>query len=195
MASFGDLTAFAPSLHSTIADIQAIVEAQATAEKLPSAGAIPEAARQLIDKARSLGWQKLTFPGTARMPAFSLAFNGSGQFAYQRVLESELTETVICNGSTLWSLYPEIGLAGQRPFSRFHQMDYARTVPYFVPKAEDLARGADLKLIDAATVAVIPHQVATDENGGNSSWRYIWFLLRMAAWPNDVLWRCQAALS
>src|SRR5207237_2291095 len=56
---FGDLTQFAPGLHTTWADIYAIAEAEAAPEKRPQPGTIDESARKLIDKARSGGWQTL----------------------------------------------------------------------------------------------------------------------------------------
>ena len=163
---FGDLTAFAPGLHTTMADIYATVEAEATAEKQPLIGVVPEAARRLIDKARSAGWQTLTIPGYARVPGFNVVFNGAGQFTYERVLDSGLHEQVIGDGASLLSLYPEIGLGGRRPFSRFHQGELAEMVPWYLPKAEYLAHGADLKMVDDSTVAIVPRLVAEKEKDG-----------------------------
>jgi Tfp pilus assembly protein PilF len=54
-------------------------------------------------------------------------------------------------------LYPELGLGARRTVSRFHRMDFAGLVPWALPRPEDLARGADLKVVPERTVALIPH--------------------------------------
>ena len=61
---------------------------------------------------------------------------------------------------------PDSGLTW-RQRSRFHRTDFARLVPSLVPAAEDLAHGADVKLIDERTVAVIPvgAETAKDRRG------------------------------
>ena len=64
---------------------------------------------------------------------------------------------MVCDGKTLWHLYPDLGLAARRGVSRFHRLDLARSIPWTLPLPEDLARGADLELVDEHTVAVVPH--------------------------------------
>src|SRR5207244_3223198 len=67
-----------------------------------------------------------------------------------------LRERVACDGRTLLHLYPQLGLAGRRAVSRFHRADLSDLVPWYLPPAADLARGADLKLIGERTVAIVP---------------------------------------
>ncbi len=152
---FTDLMQYAPGLRTSQADILATLEAEADVE-LPTLGTSDASARKLIDKARSAGWQTLTVPADGPLPNYKIHHNGSGQFAYERMLVSGLREGVICDGTTLWQLYPEIGLAAKRPFSRHHQHLAASINPAFVPSADELARGHDLKVIDTSTVALVP---------------------------------------
>lgn len=163
---FGDLTAFAPGLHTSLADIYAAVEAEATAEKPALPGMIDPGARKLIDRARAAGWQTLTVPGHAKAPGFTVTFDGAGRFAYERVYDTGLHEKVIGDGTTLWSLYPDIGLGGRRPFSRFHHEEFAELLPWLLPRAEELAVGADLRLVNGATVAIVSRQLAAKDNTG-----------------------------
>ena len=67
---------------------------------------------------------------------------------------------MVCDGQTLLHLYPDLGLGARRTVTRFHRLEFARIVPWFIPPLDDLARGADLKLVAERTVAVIPHGVA-----------------------------------
>ena len=64
---------------------------------------------------------------------------------------------MVCDGKTLWHLYPELGLAAKRTVSRFHRLDFAHSLPWTLPLPEDLAHGADLVLLAPNTVAVVPH--------------------------------------
>ncbi|MCI0684634.1 MAG: FecR domain-containing protein, partial [Gemmataceae bacterium] len=154
---FGDLTIHAPGLNTSWADIQNTVTLEAQQQRPVAAGKIDEAARALIDKARQTGWHAVSYPGVGRIPGFNVLANGAGQFTYQRVLSSGLIEQVICDGETLWHLYPEIGLGARRPFSRFHFGELSRWTPWSMPKAEDLALGADLRAVNATTVALVRH--------------------------------------
>src|SRR5262249_36860905 len=76
---------------------------------------------------------------------------------WDRVLPIGLREQVVCDGKTLLHLYPEIGLGARRTVSRFHRADFAELVPWVLPPAEELARGADLVNLDPQTVAIVPH--------------------------------------
>jgi hypothetical protein len=64
---------------------------------------------------------------------------------------------VVCDGKTLWHSYPDLGLAARRSVSRFHRIDFSESVPFALPAPEDLARGADLRLMAADTVILVPH--------------------------------------
>ncbi len=151
---FSDLTLFAPGLHTTEADIKGVLEA----EGVPSAnkGTVDPAARQLIDQARNAGWQTLTLPGQKPREKLRLVFNGQGHFRYERVLDSGLRETVLCDGQALYHLYAEIGLGSRRLVNRFHRAAFTDVVPWALPPADDLAHGFDVKALDVSAVAIIP---------------------------------------
>src|SRR5262249_41666267 len=62
--------------------------------------------------------------------------------------------------------------------SRFHRSDFSAIVPWAIPAPEDLARGADLKLIDERTAALIPHGASSkkDAKGKPLPYRRIHFV-------------------
>src|SRR5581483_11455073 len=150
---FRDLVAYAPGLNTSAADIRAVLEAEGPPDADDVSGSIDPAARALIDTARGAGWQAVTLPGEG--PAdWRIVFDGKGRHAFERALPSGLRERVVCDGRTLLHLYPEIGLGARRTLSRFHREEFARLVPWLLPPAEDLARGAELRRIARRTVAV-----------------------------------------
>jgi tetratricopeptide (TPR) repeat protein len=157
---FYDLVAYCPGLNTSAADIEAVLEAEAFPDPHSKRGQIDEAARVLIDKSRPAGWQALTLTGEDSQAGVTILFDGSGCYAWQRTLPPGIRERVVCDGKTLLHLYPQLGLAARRSVSRFHREDFADLVPWVVPPAEDLARGADLKRMDERTVAIIPHGAA-----------------------------------
>src|SRR5262249_48563539 len=88
--------------------------------------------------------------------AVNVFFDGTGRFAYEQVLPEGLRERVVCDGTTLLHLYPELGLGARRQVTRFHRAEFARTLPWILLSADDLAHGADLKCIGERTVAILP---------------------------------------
>jgi tetratricopeptide (TPR) repeat protein len=149
-----DLVACAPGLNTTAADHHAVVEQEAAPSADGKLGAIDEGARQLLDRAREGVWRSLTRPSDSD---WTITFDGTGSHIWDRRLPSGLHEQVVCDGRTLWHIYPELGLAARRKLSRFHRQAFTGVVPWVVPPAEDLARGADLRLRDENTVAIVPH--------------------------------------
>ncbi len=95
-------------------------------------------------------------PGREGEAGITVHYDGQGRHVWERIVSEGLREHVVCDGSTLWHVYREIGLASKRPYSRFHHQDLTTIVPWLLPSADELARGADLTLIDDRTVAVVP---------------------------------------
>lgn len=155
---FRDLTLYAPGLNTTHADVQATLDAEAALPQAPVRGRISDAARALVTKHRALGWRMLAIPATRAFDGFTIHFDGAGRYRYERVLACGLREIVVCDGTTLWHLYPEIGLASKRTVSRFHRAAFNAIVPQALPPAEDLAINADVEDHDGNTLVVIPHQ-------------------------------------
>jgi tetratricopeptide (TPR) repeat protein len=156
---FYDLAGYARGMNTTAADIDTVLEAEGIPNHHLMQGAINEAARRLIHTTRAAGWQALTQPAEDGRRAYTIFFDGRGRYTYERVLPPGLRERVICDGRTLLHLYPDLGIGARRTVSRFHRADFARLVPWVMRPAEDLAIGADVRLIDEQTVAVVPHGV------------------------------------
>jgi tetratricopeptide (TPR) repeat protein len=158
---FRDLTAYAPGLNTTRADIRAVLEAEAEPGPSAKLGRIDPAARALISRSRAAGWQAVSIPAarSRRSTAgpFTVTCDGGGRFVYDRTLATGLRERVVCDGQTLWHLYPDLGLGARRSLSRFHLLDFAALVPWVLAAPGDLARGADLRRVGSRTVAIIPH--------------------------------------
>jgi predicted Zn-dependent protease len=150
---FYDLVAYCPGLNTSAADIEAVLEAEALPDPADKRGKIDEGARALIDKSRPAGWQALTLGGPG---GFTILYDGTGRYAWQRTLPPGIREQVVCDGKQLLHLYPQLGLAARRAVSRFHREDFSALVPWVLPPAADLARGADVKRIGPHTVAIIP---------------------------------------
>ena len=158
---FTDLVSYAPGMNTSIADIRAVLEAEAAPRFANQPGHIDPAARKLIDRARAAGWQTLTFAGKDGQPTLAISFDGAGRYAYQRTLPCGLKERVVCDGSTLLHLYPDLGIGARRTVSRFHRAEIAALIPWLVPPAEDLAHGSDVASLDEHTVVLRPRGAAT----------------------------------
>jgi hypothetical protein len=153
---FGDLVWYAPGLNTTEADIASVLETEATPDPRQQPGKVDPEARKLIDGARTAAWMSVTLAATERSPSYVVYFNGAGQFTWKRVLPCGLTEQVICDGKMQWHLYPEIGLGAKRPCSRFQQAQLADLVPWWLPSADDLARGMEVILVAKGVVGIEP---------------------------------------
>jgi tetratricopeptide (TPR) repeat protein len=152
---FTNLLVHAPGLNTTEADVLAVLETEAVGHEAPH-GQIDPTARALIEKARQSGWQRVTFVTADGQPLWSLLCDGGGRFTWERTLSTGLKEQVIGDGRQLWHLYPELGLAARRALSRFQTWELAALAPWVLPSTDDLARGADVKLLDNHTVAIVP---------------------------------------
>ena len=148
---------FAPGMHTTTADVQAVLEAESQIVDQAASGSIDRLAAELIEGARSRGWYRYAWPGGDHRRTV-VTFDGQGRFRIETRTRLGLNEQIVCDGRQLWHLYPELGVGAQRPFSRFHRAVVERWIPWLLPPADQLARGADVRAIDARTVAVVPHE-------------------------------------
>ncbi len=171
---FTDLMSHAPGLNTSTADTLAVVEAEASISNLkfeisnPPAGRVDEAARELIEKARGRGWESVTIGGSNHEPGITIHYDGQGRHVWERMVSEGLREHSVCDGSTLWHVYRDIGLASKRPFSRFHHRDFSHLVPWLLPSANELARDADVIAIDERTVAIVPVTLPSDVSNSKS---------------------------
>jgi ferric-dicitrate binding protein FerR (iron transport regulator) len=154
-----DLLSYAPGLNTSATDIEAILEAEGEPDLRNAPGHIDEKALKLINKARQGGWMRLETEGKDERG--TLLFDPSGRFVVARQLPVGLKEETVCDGATILSLYPEIGLAGQRSATRYHRAELVATLPQMVLPAADLAKGHDLEMHPQheRTVVVVPHNV------------------------------------
>jgi ferric-dicitrate binding protein FerR (iron transport regulator) len=154
--AFRDLLSFAPAMQSTAADVLAVLEAEAESAKKPPQGRIDPSAKALIDRARTRGWRAIMLPAGTTGEKVTIHHDGAEKFRYQRRTLDGLLEQVVCDGRTLLHVYPEIGLAARREMSRHHRAELSRLVPWYLPPAEDLARGAHVTRMGQRTVAITP---------------------------------------
>ncbi|HEV3146454.1 MAG TPA: hypothetical protein VGZ47_21385, partial [Gemmataceae bacterium] len=158
---FHDLVQYAPGMETSYADVQAVVEAELSSKA--KTGHVDPQARALVERARAMGWRKLSLEPAAQArdslarASGSYLCDGAGRFAIERTLASGLKEQVICDGQTLLHLYPEIGIGAKRSFSRFHFAELQSLIPWLLPAVDDLARDADVLAYGSNTVAIVPH--------------------------------------
>src|SRR5262249_7991827 len=141
---FRDLIAFAPGMDTSMTDIFATLEAEASDQTTPKQGRIDDAARRLIERSRSGGWRTHVI-GDGK---FSITYDGAGRFVFSRTRPTGLRETVVNDGQALLHLYPEIGVGARRVMSRAHRAEFEAMLPGSLPPVEDLARGADVIAMD-----------------------------------------------
>ena len=159
---FGDVISHAPGLNTSVADVLSLVDQQesdaedsATRKVEPSN--VDAEARTLIERARSRGWERITFPNSEGAAPFVVFCDGAGRHSYERVVSEGLQEKVLCDGTVLRHVYADIGLAAKRDFSVHHRREIESLVPWLLPSTKTLARNADIVLVADNTVAIIPN--------------------------------------
>jgi ferric-dicitrate binding protein FerR (iron transport regulator)/tetratricopeptide (TPR) repeat protein len=178
---FFDLVAYCPGMNTSTADVEAVIDDEALPIRRVKPCTIDPEARRLIDAARSAGWQALTIAGDADHPGFTFNFDGSGRYAYERVLPLGLRERVVCDGRTLLHLYPELGIGARRPVSRFHREALTDLVPWALPPVDDLAHDADVKRLGDRTVVLTPQGAESAKDADGKPVRYAAVRLVFAA--------------
>jgi ferric-dicitrate binding protein FerR (iron transport regulator)/tetratricopeptide (TPR) repeat protein len=196
---FTDLVSYAPGMSSSPADIRAALEAEAAPRFGSRVGSIDPAARKLIENARSSEWRVLKL-SSAEGKSVAFHHDGQGRYAYERQVGLGLRERVVCDGTHLWHLYPELGIGAKRVVSRFHRAQLFDLIPDYLPPADDLAYGADVKLVNENTVALSPIRPAKLETEPEA-WLELHlvfdgvrlterqWVLRVNEKPNDILIR------
>jgi hypothetical protein len=156
-----DLLAFAPGMQTGQADVQAVLEAEALEDPQAALGKIDPGARLLIDQARTSGWQEFEVEDEASLGKFRIVMDGQGRFAYDRILVSGVRERVVHDGKTFLHLYSELGVGARRESSRAYRAELSSLIPWTLPRADDLARGADVVRIDTHIVGLKPLAAGT----------------------------------
>lgn len=151
------LVSLARGITTTRADALAVLDKEADLGQRPRMGRVDKKARAMIDAARRQGWQRVARRDDTGRDLWQMTVDGQGRFRYEHKTKYGLTETIVCNGKSLWHLYHELGLGTTRTQSRFHRAELARLVPWLVAPVEDLAIGADVRLVGPRTIAIAPH--------------------------------------
>ena len=157
-----DVLSYCPGLRTSTADVLHVLESEIKWPTPPTSGAIDPAARRLIDRARRGKWQVMAVKRGDQTTLVHV--DAAGRYRYESLTDEGLRQLVVCDGTSLRHIYPELRVATQRDASYWHRTDWARRLPWLVPTADDLARDADVRYLGDHTVAVIPHP-----NKGNSS--------------------------
>jgi hypothetical protein len=159
MRVFNDLLAYAPGMSTTLRDVQSILD-QAKRDSDEIQQEIDPRARALFEKSRSGGWQAITLvSGSDEQPSRFLC-DGQGRFSFERTTPEGLHEKVLCDGTVLWHVYPELGVGAKRTVGRFDRARLASMVPWLLPPLEDFTRGANVEVMDDVTLAFVPRDVA-----------------------------------
>lgn len=153
-----DLLVFAPGMSITLADRLTVLDTESSLGLRAAPGHVDPAARERIEAARRAPWTAATLLDPSGEVVGHVSFEGGGRFVLERVVTAGVRERVACDGTTLVHLYPELGVGARRRWSRFHHEETLRSiVPWLLPAASDLARGADVVLAGADVVEVAPH--------------------------------------
>src|SRR5262249_45745109 len=166
---FTDLAAYAPGMSSGTADVRAVLEAEAAPHFGNRRGSLDPAARKSIEAPRSPAGVRTEIKPADGQP-LTVVHDGQGRFAYEHRLPLGLVERVVCDGTTLLHLYPELGIGARRTVTRFHRAEFAALCPDVLPPADDLAFGANVTRVDDHTVALVPLQMPEAEAGENVRW-------------------------
>ena len=158
-----NILSYAPGMQTSPADILAVVESEVEAEHQPERGTIDARALQLIKKSRSLGWQQVELTRDRSNTTTTLLYNGKGDIRLDRRTKDGLLEQVVADGSTLWHLYPELGIGSRRTISRFHRQALLMLTPWLIPPAKDLATGCLISMAGENTIRILS-TAPTDPN-------------------------------
>ncbi|MDA1161972.1 MAG: VIT domain-containing protein [Planctomycetota bacterium] len=156
-----NLLSYATAMQTSHADVLAVVEAESDTERALESGVVDDEARRLIEKARSFGWERIEFVGHDDTVAATVLCNAAGALRIERQTQDGLIEQVVSDGTTLWHLYPELGIGSKRTISRFHRRDLLSMTPWFLPPVEDLASGCNIQFVDRNTIRITPVERST----------------------------------
>ncbi|MHC4874913.1 MAG: VIT domain-containing protein [Planctomycetota bacterium] len=142
-----------PGMNTWALDRQAAIDAAAEKDGRIVRGEVSPDAAKLIAKARARGWETVSIPGTDNL---NVVVNGAGQFRIERTRLDGLREVIICDGESLWYLYPDFAVGAQRDARLIADSILQSLIPWYVVDVATLSRGANVELIDEHTVRVTP---------------------------------------
>lgn len=159
-----NLTLLAPGLGTLSSDAADVLESEARPDGSQLPGRIDAAATVLIERARSAGaWIRVTLPADATGSAWELSVHASGCFVGERRLPCGLREEVRCDGTRLWLIYPDLGLAAERRLGSHLFATWQQDLPFIVSPPEHLRQGNHVLTEGENSVLLVP---VTATNGG-----------------------------
>ncbi|MEZ5299639.1 MAG: hypothetical protein R3F11_03060 [Verrucomicrobiales bacterium] len=102
--------------------------------------------------ARAVGWRKAVIAPGDDAGAEAVAFNGAGEFRAERRTATGMREIIIGNGTTLWHLYPEIGIGSRRPMTPALAAEVGRAFPFVPPPGDHAAAGESIEFSSAGEI-------------------------------------------
>lgn len=145
---------YAPGMQTSTADLLAVLDAESKPSQSTALGVIDEAARRIIEKARSLGWEEVDLAGEGNSSGLKLLCNGAGHLRLERRTSDGLLEQVTSDGETLLHLYPELGIGARRSITKFHRRSLLNMTPWLLPPVEDLAIGCNIRQVNDKTIRI-----------------------------------------
>jgi tetratricopeptide (TPR) repeat protein len=160
-----DPVSYAPGMESSTAELLAVLEAE-TDRVSVKRGTVDRRAKKLIERARKRGWENVTIPGRNGVGGVTVRVNGAGQYKFERRLTDGLVEQVVCDGESLWHLYPDLMVGAKRSVSRFHRRAVHSLIPWLVASVDDLAIEANIELVDRHTIRIVSIRDKSEKTDG-----------------------------
>jgi len=142
-----------PGMDTLPVDRRAAIEAAAENDGQIVRGDVAPDAAKLIVKARGRGWERVRISGSDGLTVIS---NGAGKFRIERTLLDGLQETAICDGESLWHLYPDFAVGARRDSRLITNSILQSLIPWYVADVATLSRGANVDLVAENTLRITP---------------------------------------
>lgn len=155
---------YAPGMQTSTADLLAVIDAESKPSQPPAQGTIDDAARRLVEKARSLGWEEVDLVREGNSSGLKLLCNGAGHLRLERRTSDGLLEQVTSDGETLLHLYPELGIGARRSITKFHRRSLLSMTPWLLPPVDDLAAGCNILLHNDKTIRITRVKAALSDS-------------------------------
>jgi len=147
-----DLTLYADGFLTTLTDRLAVAQSVSKVKL----GGVEAGARELVNEARSAS--KIELVVTHYGEKWTMAADGRVLRDHRNVFG--LREIIAQDDQTLRHLYPEIGLATERPMNRAYWLEQRARFPWLLPPVDVLAQNADVKKVSEHSIEVIPQDAA-----------------------------------
>jgi len=132
-----DLTRYAPALQSSWADVGD--EVVGAFGKSPVGKVSDQAAARIAAARKNTPTMDIAYVTKKGKTVFKLQAGPEDRFALTGRTSMYLRQDVVCDGKSLYHVYPELGLSARRPAAR-RVAGLRRLAPHLLPPASELAR-------------------------------------------------------